>query len=198
MSEFTLRLDCSIYRGDLAYIRKSLAFDRRGRDIAVSLVCAPPHSDNDAELEAVLHRDSLYVAGFKNTHCGFYFNGESQPMGAGWNRKLAFSGNYVDLGAWDDDLSFKGVWHFHGVLSALAALRVGSTIGRKEKQHMVLLIFMLAEALRFWPIDLAVEKALCATEALRIKGFKEKVNNWSKYSKGNQSGALDGVVLPAV
>ena len=63
---------------------------------------------------------------------------------------------------------------------------------------MVLLIFLLAEALRFWPIDLAVEKALCATEALRIKSFKDSVNNRSKYSNGNQSGALDGVVWPAV
>ena len=73
-----------------------------------------------------------------------------------------------------------------------------STFGKAEARGLILVIFAVSEALRFWRIDKAISQAIGGQETFRFIDWKESVNNWDSLSKGYQRGALEGVQLPSV
>lgn len=194
-----IRVACETYRGDLAAVRKNFALSRRGQDVCIRLECALPHTSVRDSIEVFVRRKDLYLIGLRNAHTGIKFI-DSTPLidGVDFTRTLPFSPNYSILGAWDSSFSYKTIWPFHNAIARLAAVTKDSIFGPAECKHLVLMIFIVSEALRFWTLDKAVAEAICGGSPFRFVDWKEKVTNWDKLSKGDQDGALDGVFMPSL
>ncbi|WP_282607279.1 ribosome-inactivating family protein [Pelagibius sp. Alg239-R121] len=198
MSE-VIRVACKTYRGDLAAVRKNFALSRAGQDVCIRLECAIPDTPVQDAIEVFVSRRDIYLIGLRNEHAGIKFV-DSNPIidNVDFTRTLSFSPNYSILGAWSEDFAYRGIWPFHNAIAKLAAVTKDSTFGPAESKALILVIFMVSEALRFWTLDKAVAEAICGTSLFRFVDWKDRVNNWDNLSKGDQSGALDGVILPSL
>ncbi len=198
MSE-VIRVACETYRGDLAAVRKNFALSRDGRDLCIRLECAIPEKPRHDTIEVFVRRKNLYLIGLRNEHTGIKFN-DSNPRidGVDFIRTLPFSPNYSILGAWNESFSYQGIWSFHNAIARLSAVTKDSAFGAAERKHLVLLIFIVSEALRFWTLDKAVSEAICGKSSFRFVDWKDKVTNWDKHSKEEQDGALHGVFMPSL
>ena len=198
MSE-VIRVACKTYRGDLAAVRKNFALSRAGQDVCIRLECQPPGLPQADWVEVFVSRKDIYLIGLRNEHAGIKFV-DSNPLidDVDFTRTLPFSPNYSILGAWSEDFTYRDVWPFHNAIAKLAAVTKNSTFGAQESRALILLIFIVSEALRFWTLDKAVADAICGNSHFRFVDWKEKVNNWDNLSKGDQSGALEGVILPSL
>ncbi len=194
-----IRIACGTYRSDLAAVRKNFALNREGQDVCIRLQCALPHTPREDWIEVFVKRSDLYLVGLRNGHTGIKFI-DSTPLidGVDFTRTLPFSPNYTVLGAWDSSFSYRDIWSFHNAVAQLAAVTKNSTFGPSECRHLILMIFIVSEALRFWTLDKAVAEAICGRAPFRFVDWKEKVTNWDKLSKGDQDGALDGVFMPSL
>lgn len=209
MTDHTIRLACDTYRYDLAWVRKDLALGRAGSDLRVRVECGIPGADASSWIDVILRRGDVYLIGLANSHVGFRFS-DTNPIVAGvdFTRKLPFEPNYSILGAWhvdpnskDQGFTYKSIYEFHNAVATLAKVTQNSNFGPAEARALILMIFTVSEALRFWTLAQAIEKVICDTsggESFRLLDWKDTVNNWDSLSGGEQQGALHGVILPSV
>jgi hypothetical protein len=197
--DHVIRVACENYRSDLAAVRKTFALNRAGQDVCIRLECALPDTQVRDAIEVFVRRGDIYLVGLRNSHVGIKFS-DTNPIidGVTFTRTIPYSPNYSILGAWNEDFSYRGIWSFHSAIAALGAVTKDSRFGPAEARSLILVIFMVSEALRFWTIDKAIAQAICGDGLFRFVDWKDKVNNWDNLSKGGQSGALDGVVLPSL
>lgn len=195
----TLHLECDRYRQDLAWVRKSLALNRAGRDMCIRMVASIPGSAASASVDVFLSRWDVWVVGFRTNSVAVKFQ-ETNPAidGVDFTRTLPFNPSYPDLGAWSESISYNGPTPFFSAVSSLQSTTHSSRFHREHKRALTLVIFSLSEALRFWRIDKAIAQAICGQGAFRFLDWKDSVNNWDKRSKGYQQGALEGVQLPSM
>jgi len=202
MDDGTIRLDCETYRGDLAYVRKALALNRSGPDMCVRLEGAIPHTPRRDWIDVYLRRRDVYLVGLRNGRVAIKFQDTSPRVsGVAFARTLPFSPNYTILGAWSEGFAYSGPAQFHNAVATLAAVGKDTTFGPAAARALILAIFAVSEALRFWTIDRAIEQALCqraGARPFRFVDWKDLVNNWDRLSKGDQQGALQGVILPSL
>ena len=195
----TIHFASDRYRSDLAWVRKCLALNRGGPDMCIRLIAAIPGTPTPASVDVFLSRRDVWIVGFRTDTVAVKFQ-DTNPAITGVNitRTLPFSPNYTILGAWNEGLSYSGPWSFHNAISSLASVTRNSTFGKAESRGLILVIFAVSEALRFWRIDKAISQAIGGGETFRFIDWKETVNNWDSRSKGYQQGALEGVQLPSV
>ncbi len=192
-----LRLSGDTYRTDLAAIRKSFALSRAGNDICVRLECAGPDTPREDWMEIYIGRHDLWLNGLRNRHGGFKF-ADGCPLldDVVFTRTLRYSLSYKRLDAWNAGNVYRGMWSFHRVVSALSAVTQDSYIGHHENHCIALLIFMVPEALRFWPIDQAIAQAISGRSYFRLTDWQDKVTSWRQSSEGAHNGFPDGVTMP--
>lgn len=186
------------YRSDLAWLRKEIALNRAGQDIPVTARCTPAGAGQSTAVTLIVSRAKVWLEGFRNETVGVRF-ADTNPVlpGVKFEYRLPFTANYSILGAWDDSLSFRGVWDYFHAIDALARFAPTATFGPKECRGFLLMIFAISEATRFWTISRAVGKSLDGEAPFRFVDWKDSVNNWDSLSEGAQRGALHGVILPS-
>lgn len=192
-----VRVSCDTYRTDLAAVRKNFALNRAGNDVCVRLECEVPHTPRKDWIEIFISRHDLWLNGLRNKYGGFKF-ADGSPLldDVVFTRTLRYSLRYKRLDAWDAGNVYRGIWSFHGAINALSAMTQDSYVGPHEDHCIALLIFMVPEALRFWPIDKAIADAICDKSHFRLIDWQKKVNSWKQLSKGAHSGFTDGVTMP--
>ena len=195
----TIHFERNRYRQDLASVRKSLAINRAGPDMCIRLVGSVPGTDTRSSVDVFLSRRNVWIVGFRTADTAVKFQDTNPAIdGVNITRTLPVSPNYTVLGAWNDSFSYHGPWPFHAAIASLGAVTQNSTVGRTEYRALIMVIFAVSEALRFWPIDKAIAEAIGGQGTFRFTDWKEDVNNWDSLSKGWQQGALAGVQLPNV
>ena len=193
----TIHFDCKRYRQDLAWVRKVVAINRGGRDLSIQLKAAIPGAE--ASVDIFLKPSNVWLVGFRTNSVAVKFQDTNPTIdGVAFTRTLPFSPNYTILGAWEDGLSYSNQWAFHNAIASLGAVTKNSVFGKQESRGLILAIFAVSEALRFWRIDKAISEAICGEGIFRFLDWKEAVNNWDSRSRGYQQGALEGVQLPSI
>lgn len=193
----TIHFECDRYRQDLAWVRKVVAINRGGRDLSIQLKAAIPGAE--ASVDIFLTPSNVWLVGFRTGSVAVKFQDTNPTIdGVDFTRTLPFSPNYTILGAWNEGLTYSGPWAFHNAIASLGAVTKNSHFGKQESRGLILAIFAVCEALRFWRIDKAISEAICGQGTFRFTDWKEAVNNWDRLSRGDQRGALSGVQLPSV
>ena len=193
----TIHFACDQYRGDLAWVRKVIALNRAGRDLSVRLKAAIPGAE--AAVDVFIRPSNVWLVGFRAGSVAVKFQDTNPTIdGVDFTRTLPFSPNYSILGAWNESLAYSGQWAFHNAIQSLGSVTKNSHFGKQESRGLILAIFAVCEAIRFWRIDKAIAEAICGQGTFRFIDWKEDVNNWDKLSRGDQRGALAGVQLPSV
>ncbi len=192
-----VRVSGDTYRTDLAAVRKNFALSRAGSDICVRLECTVPHTPRQDWIEVFISRHSLWLIGMRNQYGGFKF-ADGNPLidDVAFTRSLPFSLHYTILDAWDENTAYRGIWDFHGAIQTLGDITDDTYFGPREKRYVALMIFMIPEALRFWPIDKAISEAICNSGHFRLTDWKAKVTAWRQSSEGAHGGFSDGVTMP--
>lgn len=195
----TIHLTCDRYRSDVAYVRQQLLLDRDGPAMCICLEATNPDTGKRASIDVFVTRGKVWFEGFRSSGATVKFKGTNTAAirGVTFNRALDYETHYTVLGAWNPKFAYFGAKDFYKAISSLASVTRKSTFGPVENQNLVLVIFVVCEAIRFFPIDLAVEDAICERKAFQFTKWKNLVNRWNDLSEGWQRGALEGVVLPS-
>lgn len=198
MHEIVLSANGDFYRKCVAALRKDISLTRSGPDIRVRVTCAPEGLQQVA-VDAVISRTEVWLEGLVIGDTGVRFTNSNPVLeGISFAYKAPTTTNYSHLKPWDASYRHRGVHDFYYTLLHLAGFRPSGTFDDRRKLATALMIFMISEAVRFWPISRAIGDALKGDTTFRFTDWTDSVTNWSKFSEGEQRGALNGVILPKV
>jgi hypothetical protein len=160
------------YSVNMRYLRQQILRGRdKAEDGATSFVVRMPAPDEpETHVDAFMRAGDLYLYGFQNRHCGFYFKDNPGLRLIANQRLLGFSGHYSELGDYGALSISRGA--ITAAITQLSRWRRDTAITNKEKdrfgvqqltaaaRHLLMLILMVSEAARFFEIERTIANAL--------------------------------------